>query len=99
MAADLRLVAHAADADPLKAPTQSSCDRTSQRRLAHPRRADEGEDRAGSLTPALAVGHQRADGQKFEDAVLDLLDVVVILVEHLASVGQIKVVLSGGVPR
>ena len=40
-----------------------------------------------------------ADGEELEDAVLDLLDVVVVGVEHLARVREVEVVLGALVPR
>src|SRR5216684_7487822 len=46
MTADLRLVAHTADADALEGAAESARDRPAQRGLADARRADEAEDRA-----------------------------------------------------
>ena len=45
------------------------------------------------------VGLQPAHGEELEDAVLDLLDVVVVVVEHLARVLEVEVVLGRRVPR
>ena len=47
---------------------------------------------------AGGVGLQAAHGEELEDAVLDLLDVVVVLVEHLARVGEVEVVLGRSCP-
>ena len=60
--------------------------------LPTPGRADEAEDRAARILLQLA------DGEVLEDAVLDLLEVVVVLVEHLAGVVQVEVVLGGDRP-
>ena len=55
------------------------------------------ELRAGGAV--LSVGHQLAHGEELEDAVLHLLDVVVVLVEHSARVAQVEVVLGALAPR
>src|SRR3954452_10430797 len=68
-------------------------DRASERRLADAGRSDEAQDAAGR------VGLQAADGEELEDAVLDLLDVVVVVVEHLARVLEVEVVFSRRLPR
>jgi hypothetical protein len=66
--------------------------RRPERGLAHAGRADEAEDRAA------CVGLELAHREELEDAVLDLLDVVVVLVEHRAGVRKVEVVLGGLVP-
>src|SRR4051794_14353770 len=91
--ADLRLVAHAADAEALELAPERPGDRAPERRLAHAGWPDEAQD------PAGRVGLQAADGEELEDAVLDLLDVVVVVVEHLARVRELEVVLGRRVPR
>ena len=68
-------------------------DRAPERRLADAGRADEAEDRAAR------VRLQPPHGEELEDAVLDLLDVVVVGVEHLARVLEVEVVLGRRVPR
>ena len=45
------------------------------------------------------VGLELAHGEELDDAVLDLLDVVVVLVEHRARVLEVEVVLGRLVPR
>ena len=92
VAADLGLVAHAADADALEPAAQRACDRLAERGLADPGRAGEAEDAAAGVRLELA------DGEELEDAVLDLLDVVVVGVEHLARVREVEVVLGALVP-
>ena len=76
VAADLALVAHAAHRDAGEPPAQRAGDRLAQRGLAHARRPDEAQDRAGR------VRLQPRHGELLDDPVLDLLDVVVVLVEH-----------------
>src|SRR4051794_12390562 len=93
VAADLGLVAHAADADALEVAAQRAGDGAPQRRLADAGRPGEAEDRAARV--ALEPAH----GQELEDAVLDLLDVVVVGVEHLARVREVEVVLGAHAPR
>ncbi len=93
MASDLGLVAHPADTDPLELAAERPRDRTAQRGLADAGRPDEAQNRAAR------VRLEPADGQEFEDPVLDLLDVVVVLVEDLARVGQLEVVTGRLVPR
>src|SRR4051794_24769481 len=93
VAADLGLVAHAADADALEVAAQRAGDGAPQRGLADAGRPGEAEDRAARV--ALEPAH----GQELEDAVLDLLDVVVVGVEHLARVREVEVVLGAHAPR
>ena len=88
VAADLGLVANAADRDALELASQRPGDRAAEARLADPGRADEAEDRP------RRVGLQLAHRQVLEDALLDLLEVVVVGVEHLARVGDVEVVLG-----
>ena len=98
MAADLGLVAHAARADALELAPQRARDRAPERGLAHAGRPDEAQDRAarGCRFPPT---HELAHGQELDDAVLDLLDVVVVLVEDRARVSEVEVVLGRLVPR
>ena len=94
VAADLRLVAHAADADALELarPSARAIERPSDV-LPTP-----GGPTKHRIEPAR-VGLQLAHGQELEDALLDLLEVVVVLVEHRARVREVEVVLGAGVPR
>ncbi len=73
VAADLGLVAHAAQRDADELASQRPGDRLAERRLADPRRADEAEDRP------LHLLLQLADAEVLEDPRLDLLEVVVVL--------------------
>jgi hypothetical protein len=76
VAAKLRLVAHAAQREPLELAAEGACDGAAQGCLADARRADEAED------GALRVAAQLDDGEEFEDALLDLFEAVVVLVEY-----------------
>ena len=89
VAADLGLVAHAAQrhADELAAGRLG--DRLAERGLADAGRADEAEDRPLQLL--LAALH----GEVFDDAVLDLVEAVVVGVEHLLR--EVQVLLDLGV--
>ena len=94
VAADLRLVADPADRDALELAPERLRDRPAEAGLPHPRAARRSR---GSGPCELRV--QLAHRQVLEDAVLDLLQVVVIGVEDLARVGDVKVVLGGAAPR
>ena len=88
VAADLRLVAHAAERDADELAAHGARDRAAERGLAGARRPDEAQDR--SLGVLLELAHREV----LEDAVLDLLEVVVVLVEDLAGVRDVEVVLG-----
>ena len=88
VAADLRLVADAAERQPHELAVHGARDRLGERRLADPRRPGEGEDRR------LRLLHQRADREELEDAVLDLLQPVVVLVEDLLGALEIAALLG-----
>ena len=92
VAADLGLVVHAAQADPDELAAQRLGDALAQRGLARARRAGEAEDRA------LHVLLELADGQVFEDPLLDLLEVVVVGVEDLAGPAEVEPVAAGLAP-
>ncbi len=91
--ADLGLVADAADADALELAAERARHRAPERCLADAGRSDEQQDRAAR------VGLQGPHREELEDPVLDLLDVVVVVVEHLACVLEVEVVLGRLVPR
>ena len=93
VAADLGLVTHAAERQAHELAVHRARDRLGQRGLADARRADEGED------GRLRLLDQRAHREELEDAVLDLLEAVVVLVEHLFGVLEIAVLLGLLVPR
>ena len=78
MTADLRLVAHAAEGGAREVAPHRARDRAAEGRLADAGRPDEAEDRR------LRLGRELAHREELEDAVLHLLEVVVVGVEHLA---------------
>ena len=84
MAANLGFVAHAAERDAHELPLHRARDRLAERRLADARRADEAEDRP------LHVAFELAHGEVLDDALLDLVEVVVIFVEHAARFDRIE---------
>ena len=93
VAADLGLVAHAADRDAHELAPERARDRLAERRLADARRPDEAEDRPGDLALELR------DGEVLDDPLLDLVEVVVVLVEDPAGLLEVEVVLGRLVPR
>ena len=93
VAADLGLVVHAAQADPRELAAHGAGDRLAQRGLADAGRADEAEDRR------LALGRQLAHRQVLDDALLDLLQAVVIRIEDAARFGDIDILRLGRRPR
>ena len=75
MAANFGLVAHAAERDADKLAAGGVADGHGQRSLADAWRPDEAED------GAFGIFHQLANGQKFEDAVFDFFEAVMLFVE------------------
>ncbi len=92
MAADLGLVVHAAEADANERPRHRARDRLAQRGLADAGRPDEAQDRR------LAAGRELAHRQVLDDAALDLLQAVMVLVEDLAGLGDVDRLLLGHAP-
>ena len=75
VAADLGLVAHAAERHADELATRGARDRLADRRLARAGRADQREDRAGALVLLdAALLAQLADGDVLDDPVLDVLE-------------------------
>ncbi len=100
--ADLGLVAHAAERDAHELPAQGARHRLPQRGLADAGRPDEGEHRSGpaaadDLEPAL--GAPGADGEVLHDPLLDVVEPVVVGVEHLAGAHDVGGVLGAHRPR
>ena len=93
MAANFGFVAHAAQRQPHELASGRLGDRHSQRGLAHAGRSDETQNRA------LGILHQPAHGQKFENALFDLLETVVIAFEHLLRERQVANFLRLLLPR
>ena len=79
MAADLRLVVHAAETHPPELQSKGFCDALSKRSLTNARRAHETENRAAALRV------QFSHGEEFENASFHLLESVVVLVQDGAG--------------
>ena len=93
VAADLGLVVHAAQADAHELATHGAGDRLAERGLADARRADEAQDRR------LAFGRQLAHRQILDDALLDLLETEMIVVQDAARLGDVDRQLPRAAPR
>ena len=87
------LVAHAAERDAHELAVHGARDRLAERRLAHAGRPDEAEDRP------LHVAFELPDGEVLDDAFLDLVEVVVVVVEHAPRFHRVEAVLGGDRPR
>ncbi len=83
MSANFGFIAHAAQRQAHVLAVGGSRDRLAQRGLAHPGRAHQAQH--GSLELLDALLH----GQILEDTLLDLLEAVVVLVEHLVRMRQV----------
>ena len=100
VAADLRLVAHAAERHADELAVQRAGDRLADRRLAGAGRPDQRQDRARALVLGdAALLAELADGQVLDDAVLDVLEPGVVGVEHLARVDGVEPLLGALRPR
>src|SRR5262249_45585786 len=77
--ADRRLVVDAAERDAVELASERARDGPAERRFADTGRTNEAKDRP------LLVLLQLANGEVLEDALLDLLETVVVLVEYLAD--------------
>src|SRR5207244_3203894 len=91
--ADRGLVVHATERDAVELAPERARDRATERRLTDAGRSDEAEDRT------LLVLLELADGEVLEDALLHLLETVVIVVEDLAHRRDLEVVRGRVVPR
>src|SRR5829696_5931534 len=93
VAADLGLVADAAEGDPDELAAHGPGDRLAQRGLADTRRADQGDDRPGAA-PALVgqapLAAELAHGQVLEDAVLHVLEAGVVGVQDPPGLGDVQ---------
>ena len=92
MPLDLGFVAHAAQAEAIEATPQRPGDGAADGGLADTGRPDQQQDGAGDL--AADAGER----QEFDDALLDVLQPVVILVEHCPGVIEIEIVLGQPAP-
>ncbi len=93
MPADLGFIAHATERHPNELAVGRTRDRLPERRLADARGPHQAQDRRLQLVDSLL------HGKVFEDAVLDLLEAVVIVVQHLLGVAQIVVDAAALLPR
>src|SRR5262249_12975769 len=104
MPADLRLVTDASQRHPRELPPQRAGDALAEAGLAHPGRTYEAEDglarravsrharrrgRCGAIETGGALFAELLHREVLEDAVLDLLEVVVIFVEDLPRPGHV----------
>ena len=92
VAPDLGLVVDAAQAHAHELAAHGLRDALAQRGLAHAWRADEGEDGAPDGV------RERAHREVLEDALLDLLQAVVVLIEDARCLLDVQLVLAGHVP-
>ena len=100
MAADLGLVAHAAQRHAHELAARGPGDRLADRGLAGARRPDQRQDGARALVLGdAAILPQLAHGQVLGDAVLDVLEAGVVGVQHLARVHRIEPLLGALRPR
>ena len=91
MAADLRLVADAAERHPDELAVERLRHRLADRRLAGARRADQRQDRARPLVGLdAALLAQLGDRDVLDDPVLDVLEAGVVGVQHLAGVDRVE---------
>src|SRR5690606_30739543 len=89
MSADLRLVVHAAKRDSRELAAHRAGDALAKGGLADTGWPDETENRT------LAVGIQLAYGEVLENALLDLLQAIVIFIKYLAGAFNVDVVRRG----
>ena len=104
MATDLRLVAHAAQRDAHELAPHRTRDGFTETGLADAGRADQREH--GSRLARLAVGRldvasdsQLANGEELDDAVLHLVEAVVIGIEHGSRLIEVELIVGARVPR
>ena len=83
MAADFGFIVNAAEREPHELAAEGARDRLAERSLAHAGRSDEAQDRA------FHVRLQATDGEIVEDAILDLLEVVVIGIQNFFGFGDL----------
>ena len=105
MAADLSFIAHAAQGDADEFATHGVCNGAPERGLANAGWADKAQDHALAQAADLVGGRgfqlagallaQLAHRQVFQDAVFDIPQAKMVLVQHLAGVADIQVVGGG----
>src|SRR5215211_6325733 len=97
VAADLGLVADAAEGDPDELSAHGPGDRLAEGGLADSRRADQGDDRPGAaaaLVGQAPLAAELAHGQVLEDAVLHVLEAGVVGVQDPPGLGDVQGVLG-----
>jgi hypothetical protein len=92
MPADLRLVPYAAEGHSHELPAERARDRLAERGLADAGRSDEAEDRS------LQFSRELEHGDVLDDALLDLLQAVVVLVENALHFLDVDVVVGRDAP-
>ena len=102
VATDLGLVADAAERDADELAAHGAGHRLAERGLADAGRAGQQDHRAGA--PAAdhlqaALGAAGADGEVLDDPLLDLVEAVVVGVQHLAGAGDVVAVVGRARPR
>jgi hypothetical protein len=90
---DLGLIVYAAERDAHEVAAGRLGNRLAERGLADARRTGQAQDRPGQFVGALL------DGEIFDDALLDLLDPVMVVVENLLGVDEILIDLRLLIPR
>mmetsp|Transcript_9049 Transcript_9049/g.38026 ORF Transcript_9049/g.38026 Transcript_9049/m.38026 type:complete len:619 (+) Transcript_9049:1029-2885(+) len=90
---DLGDVAQAAHGEAEKLAVQRARDALADARLAHARGAHHGDNLA------LRGAAQLADGYEFQDALLDIVQPVVVRVQHLSRLLDVQALLGGVPPR
>ena len=93
VSADFRLVADAAEGHADKLAAHGFGDGLAEGGLADSRRSDETDDRG------LAVVLELEDGKEFQNALLDVLETVVVAVEKPGGLADVETVLCEIVPR
>ncbi len=101
MTANLGLIAYATKRDTHELTAQRPRDRLPERGLAHTRRTDQRHHRARTTTAdnlQSALRAAGADREIFHDPVLDILQTVVVSIQHLTRGGDVGRVSRFGVP-
>ncbi len=98
VAADLGLVADAAQADARELAPQGAGHGLAERRLAGSGGADQGQDHPALALVHAALAAQAPDRQVLEDALLDLLQAGVVRVEDLAGLVHVQPLVGARVP-
>ena len=93
MAADLRLITHATQCHANKFSIRRPRDRLTKRCLSHARRTNEAKNWRLNFFDTLL------HGEVFQDSFLDLVQSVVIVLEHLLCMGEIIIDLGFFLPR